>query len=251
MEHYHSSNSHDHKQIFQSTISEASFMIPRWVKPSAWHQHAPFAFFLTAAIKPNIIVELGTHHGYSFFSFCQAVSEFKLNTQCYAIDTWQGDLHSGFYPDQIFQEVEEHRAQYYSSFSHLRRMTFAEALPEFEDKSIDLLHIDGRHFYDDVKQDFLDWLPKLSDNGIVLFHDTQIKEQNFGVCQFWEQLASMRPSFEFYHNCGLGVLSTGSTIPKNLEYLFDAKEKSVVTDQIRSYYERLGLGIVSVFNSRG
>jgi len=127
-------------------------------------------------------------------------------------------------------------------------MTFAEALPDFADKSIDILHIDGRHFYDDVRQDFLDWLPKLSDNGIVLFHDTQIRERNFGVYQFWEQLSQVRPSFEFHHHCGLGVLSTGSIIPENLKGLFKAQEDPAVTQSIRTAYERLGLSIVAMNN---
>jgi hypothetical protein len=248
MEQSGSSNSQESKLMFQSTISEASFMMPRWLQPSAWHQHAPFAFFLTEAMRPKVIAELGTHHGYSFFAFCQAVAAYKLDTQCYAIDTWQGDDHAGFYPEQIFEEVEQHRVENYSAFAHLKRMTFAEALPHFDDKSIDLLHIDGRHFYDDVRQDFLDWLPKLSDNGVVLFHDTQIRERNFGVHQFWEQLAKMRPSFEFHHHCGLGVLSTGSSIPENLQTLFKAHENPAVTKSIRSAYERLGLSIVLMNN---
>ena len=33
----------------------------------------------------------------------------------------------------------------------MMRMTFNEAVEKFEDKSIDVLHIDGSHHYDDVK----------------------------------------------------------------------------------------------------
>ena len=48
------------------------------------------------------------------------------------------------------------------------RCTFAEALQHFPDGSVDLLHIDGRHFYEDVKEDYESWLPKLSDRAVVL-----------------------------------------------------------------------------------
>lgn len=34
---------------------------------------------------------------------------------------------------------------------NMMRMTFNEAVEKFEDKSIDVLHIDGSHHYDDVK----------------------------------------------------------------------------------------------------
>jgi len=244
----HNFNFEVSRDVFLSTISEASFLMPKWLKPSAWHQHAPFAFFITEAVKPKVIVELGTHYGFSFFSFCQAVSEFNLDTICYAVDTWEGDEHSGFYNNKVFEEVEFHRKEFYNRFAYLKRMSFNQAVNDFDDKSIDILHIDGRHYYDDVKQDFLDWFPKLSDNSIVLFHDTQIVDRNFGVYLFWEQLKELRPSFEFYHHCGLGVLSTGSNIPKNLEGLFIAQNNPNIANSIRKIYERLGLSIVLMNN---
>jgi hypothetical protein len=239
-------NNSYNKELFQSAFSDASFLMPKWLKPSAWHQHAPFAFFLTEAIKPKIIVELGTHHGFSFFCFCQAVSHYMLDTKCYAVDTWLGDEHSGFYNNKIFEEVEEYCDTHYSKFAYLKRMTFNEAVSDFEDKSIDILHIDGRHHYDDVKQNFLDWFPKLSDCSIVLFHDTQVRNNNFGVYRFWEQLMSFGPSFEFYHHCGLGVLSSGSVIHENIQNLFLAQKNSSLANDIRVGYERLGLSIVLI-----
>jgi len=233
----------NYKLIFNSLISEASFKVPKLIKPSAWTQHAPFAFFIIEAIKPNIIVELGTHYGYSFFTFCQAIYDFKLNSHCYAVDNWIGDVHSGYYDNSIFLEVESYTKKNYDAFAHLLRMNFNEALDLFDDKSIDLLHIDGRHYFDDVKQDFLDWLPKLSDNSIVLFHDIQVKDRGFGVHQFWDKIKILRPHFEFYHNHGLGVLHTGSIINKNIENLFYAQNIYPLANSIRFAYERLGLCI--------
>jgi hypothetical protein len=51
----------------------------------------------------------------------------------------------------------------YSALSTLIRLTFDDALGDFADGSLDLLHIDGRHLDDDAAHDFETWLPKLTD----------------------------------------------------------------------------------------
>ena len=164
---------------------------------SAWADHAPFAFWLMERHRPRSFVELGTHGGYSYFAFCQAIKTGSLPTQCYAVDTWAGDQHAGFYGEEFFQQVSDYNESHYAAFSRLVRTTFDKAVNHFSDGSIDLLHIDGLHFFEDVKHDFETWRPKLSDKAIVLFHDTNVRERNFGVFKLWEDLRVQYPSFEF------------------------------------------------------
>ena len=59
----------------------------------------------------------------------------------------------GFYSEKIFRIVSRINEKYIS-FSTLIRLRFDEAAAYFPDKHIDILHIDGRHGYDDVKEDF-------------------------------------------------------------------------------------------------
>src|SRR5215470_1454633 len=206
---------------------------------SAWNQHIPFAFWLVQAHKPSIFVELGTFRGTSYFSFCQAVAALRLPTRCFAVDTWSGDAHTGFYDEAVFARVNACNELKYAGFSRLVRSSFDEALPHFLDGSIDLLHIDGLHTYEACRHDFESWLPKLSRRAIVLFHDTNVRERDFGVHRLWAELAGRYPHFEFVHEHGLGVLGVGAALNAPLSELFAAADDETLTCEIRSAFWRL------------
>ena len=219
----------------------STFIRPKKLDPkgSSWTGHIPFVAWLIAELKPNIIVELGTHKGVSFLSFCQSVVENKLPTQVYAIDTWHGDQHAGYYGDDIYMDLEEYVSQNYMSFSHLMRMTFDEGVSKFKDRSIDLLHIDGLHTYEAVKHDFQTWLPKLSENSIVIFHDTFEKKEDFGVYKFWEEILKEYVGFEFKFWHGLGVLLVGKNKNKELLKLSENNGGNEEFKLMHSFFERL------------
>jgi O-antigen biosynthesis protein len=169
-----------------------------------WRMHLFFAYELMAELKPATFVELGVYKGESYFAFCQSVQDHNLATQCYGVDTWTGDLHSGLYCAEVGEEVASYNSRY-ARFSRLLAMTFNEAARQFQEGSIDLLHIDGAHRYEDVKKDFETWLPKLSRNGVILFHDVMERDRGFGVHRLWQEIARPRASFLFEFGHGLGV----------------------------------------------
>ncbi len=182
---------------------------PRRLRPGnhrTWSGHLPFAHDLIASLKPRVLVELGTHYGESYFGFCQSVVETDSACRCYAIDTWRGDAHSLEYGDDVYDEVKQYNAEWYSAFSTLLRTTFDESVSLFPDESIDLLHIDGLHTYAAVKHDWETWFSKVSPGGIVILHDTAARHADFGVWKLWEEISPEFESFEFHHYHGLGLI---------------------------------------------
>jgi predicted O-methyltransferase YrrM len=222
-------------------ISAASFWVPSHLVYSAWLEHGPFASWLMDALRPRTFVELGTHNGFSYFAFCQAIERLGLDTRTWALDTWAGDEHAGFYGDEIYNLVSGVNDANYSEFSTLLRGYFSDGLDSFDDGSVDLLHIDGRHTYDDVKQDFESWLPKVSDRGVVVFHDIAEHENDFGVWQLWDEISVTHPSFAFEHGHGLGVLIVGANAPESIHRFVAAGRDSA--DDIRADYSSLGEAI--------
>ncbi|NTU69542.1 class I SAM-dependent methyltransferase, partial [bacterium] len=221
-------------------IEISATLIPDRVTMSAWTGHVPFAFSLIKMLSPKIFVELGTHTGTSYFAFCQSVSAFKISTRCYAIDTWKGDEHAGLYGEEIFADVATYHDQHYTAFSRLLRMTFDDALPHFSDASIDLLHIDGLHTYEAVRHDFENWLPKMSNRGVVLFHDINVRQGDFGVWKLWEELSAEYPHLSFDHAHGLGVLAVGQEIPEKLYQMLCEFRSSDGQHRIKTFFARLG-----------
>ena len=141
-------------------LSTCSFWSPEHLThPLTWAGHIPSAFWIMEATSPRIMVELGTHSGNPYFSFCQAVKltepenpvlRRSIAGRAMNMPAFTG----GRLPGRRREEPPRVRP-----FSRLIRSQFDEAHDRFDDASIDLLHIDGLHTYEAVKHDFEKWLP--------------------------------------------------------------------------------------------
>jgi predicted O-methyltransferase YrrM len=195
--------------------------LPQVRVPSTWLENYAFGYDLIHFLRPKTVVELGVFWGGSFFVFCQAVKAAGVASTVYAVDTWEGDSQAGKLEEETYQSFQKHREAHFSDISKVMRMRFEEALPSFPDGSIDLLHIDGFHTYEAVREDYEKWSPKVSASGIILFHDVKVvdEEQKFGVKRFWDEIKQGKRYFEMENEFGLGILFQGERLPEGNEFL--------------------------------
>jgi hypothetical protein len=227
-------------------VSMASFTLPKRITASGWLEHGPFAFWLVEQLRPKLTVELGTWNGYSFACFCQANKELGLGGRVIGIDSWRGDEHVGKMRkagDAMYEDVLAYTTNNYAGIGELKRMFFSEALAHVEDGTVELLHVDGRHYYEDAKEDHTTWIRKLAPAAVVLFHDTQVRHENFGVYRYWPEVSAGQPALEFEHGHGLGVLQHGKLAAGPLADLLALPADSPKRADVKSIYARLGWGI--------
>ncbi|MRG60547.1 class I SAM-dependent methyltransferase [Agromyces sp. CFH 90414] len=219
-------------------LSPTAYWQPERIVTSAWLGHAPFAFWLMDALRPRGVVELGTHYGFSCFVFAQAAKRLGSTTAIRALDSWEGDDQAGFYGEEVYASVADVAQREYPELVTLMRGWFSETRTLVADDSVDLLHIDGRHSYDDVSEDYEQWRSTVRDGGVILFHDIAETENGFGVWRLWEELSTKYPSFAFAHSHGLGVLSVGEPRSGAIADLFAADDETAAA--IRRDFEELG-----------
>ncbi|MGL4540610.1 MAG: class I SAM-dependent methyltransferase [Candidatus Rhabdochlamydia sp.] len=166
---------------YQNTVLFYQNNIPGW----CCEEKAKNMMDLIYEVKPKICVELGVFGGSSIYPTASAL-KFLTQGSVYAIDPWRNlDCLEGYAPDdpnyQWWNKINLNNI--YDGFvkmlhnfgleSHcvVLRMTGEEALSQFADESIDILHIDGNHTENVALNDAKMYLPKVKKGGYIWFDD--------------------------------------------------------------------------------
>jgi predicted O-methyltransferase YrrM len=173
------------------------------MRKSAWFQLGSLAYEIVKENRPKTIVELGSHMGYSALVMALSLKKNNIPGKIYAIDTWVGDPHAGYYGEEVYTTLK-HRIVSLGLSDHIElvRDTFENAKTQF--KSIDILHIDGLHTYKAAFGDFNCYKECLHKGSLVLFHDvnTYFKEMR----QLWRQISWKYESCMVPYSHGLGII---------------------------------------------
>ncbi|MFI5460039.1 MAG: glycosyltransferase [Isosphaerales bacterium] len=222
-------------------VSNASFWTPcHLARSSRWLGHIPFAFWVIDAARPRLIVELGNGPANSYLALCQAVQTAGTGSRCFAVRPRDEILDE----NDDFRHLARGERLQFNNFSYVIRMTLDESLPFFEDGSIDVLHLTGRHTREGARHAFRSWSPKMSDRGVILLDRTNHYRNDHAFPGLFRELGVRYPTFEFLHDEGLGIVGIGERLPADVEALLTCSRSTSQVDEVRKSYARLGQGLI-------
>ncbi|MHC4943813.1 MAG: O-methyltransferase [Planctomycetota bacterium] len=157
-----------------------------------------------AALKPRVILEIGTAEGGTFFVWANLASEQVVSC----------DLEISEYVRQLIPAFKAKRSrcslQFLEGDSH-EESFFQEVERALDGRAVDFLFIDGDHSEEGVESDYRKYSPLVRPGGLIAFHDiadAQPLPEN-QVQHFWKRLKKEVDRFEEFiedpMQCGAGI----------------------------------------------
>ena len=171
---------------------------------------------LVQSLRPDVIMEIGTHNGGTLFCWPQIASN---SATIISLDLPGGPFGGGYKHEDIARFETYLKPQQSLKClrmdSHLAE-TYSEVVHVLGGRQIDFLFIDGDHTYEGVKADFNNYAPLVRTGGFIAFHDIHINP-DMPDCQvhlFWQEIKHSYKSQEFIdqsgpnqYGMGIGVLT--------------------------------------------
>lgn len=117
--------------------------------------------------------EIGVRTGSYSELFCQA------GLKMYCVDPWEPYLRYSSSKQQRHYEEARDRLKDYDAT--LIKKTSMDAVHDFQDGSLDMIYIDGRHEFDYVCRDLIEWCPKVRSGGMIALHDYNLTAVKYAV----------------------------------------------------------------------
>ncbi|QZA58136.1 class I SAM-dependent methyltransferase [Candidatus Rhabdochlamydia porcellionis] len=141
-------------------------------------------------VRPELCVEIGVFGGSSIYPTVSAL-KFLNHGKVIAIDPWNVfNCLEGYKPDspkhQFWGRINQESVYLgfmqmlknfaLDSYCTVMRMPSLDGVHNFDDESIDILHIDGNHSENIALKDVQIYLPKVKKGGYIWFDDTDYPE---------------------------------------------------------------------------
>ena len=114
-------------------------------------------------------VEIGTHYGDSALLWLHHSP--NLHLTCVDPYVVYNARLSQEERNKAYEEAKEKLKPYNAEIIRAKSL---DVVDDFEDRSLDFVHIDGNHLFDAVMRDLICWAPKVRGSGVVLLHDYHV-----------------------------------------------------------------------------
>lgn len=129
--------------------------------------------------KPVSFVELGVLHGYSTRYIAEGLKEIRrlydINTKLDAYDLFDEYQYKHGKKEEVEQMLKEHNL---SEYVNIIQGNAYEVYKNYQDKSLEFLHVDISNTGDTVKKIMELWDPKIRARGLILFEGGSEERDN-------------------------------------------------------------------------
>jgi predicted O-methyltransferase YrrM/glycosyltransferase involved in cell wall biosynthesis len=129
----------------------------------------------------STFVEVGSWMGRSTCYMGEQIKKSPKNIKFYAVDTWEGSEEISH--KETIEKLKNENLTLFDIFNHHLQLcgvqdqvlplktTSLKAAEQFEDNSLDFVHIDASHDYENVLADIIAWYPKVKPGGFITGDD--------------------------------------------------------------------------------
>lgn len=191
--------------ILQTPYRFRGFGLYDTIRPLQHENELRFLAEKARGIEPDIVVEIGTAFGGTFYVWCRG-----LNPE-HVVSIDLPGTKSGAYPYSRTPLLERFtdNAEVTAIRGDSKSVEVREELERVLDgRKVDFLFIDGDHSYEGVKADFENYSRYVRDGGIIAFDDI-IEDPTRGVHKFWKEIEGDYKTEEHIEpdwNAGIGIL---------------------------------------------
>lgn len=152
-------------------------------------------------------IEVGVFLGKTLIETALYAKTLKKNITFYAVDTWLGSEneveHQKFVndiggPDRFYEaflyNIKKYNVQ--DIIKPIRGLS-VEVSEQFEDKSLDIVYLDGAHDYHSVVEDIQYWALKVKDYGILAGHDIHSEGVQKAINELLDEYDDMNDSWVY------------------------------------------------------
>lgn len=163
-------------------MKHSYFKIPGWFNYSEMYD-----MIVDKIPEDGKIIEIGSFLGRSTHYLATALwNAEKENVKIYSVDTFEGSTeHVSIKLPKDFSHIFRENLKFFIGRDMVNvcqgRSDSKDILDKFDNESIDYIMVDGAHEYDAVKEDIINWWPKLKPNGVMVGDDYLLNSVELAV----------------------------------------------------------------------